>query len=75
MKDRERIAAEVAEVIAETIDELSQMMMGYPENSLVVDDGNDGDEARRVVQMTARWEERYTPYHRRYFEEVGCGSG
>ena len=73
MKSREQIAAEVAEVIAETIDELSQMMMGYPENSFVVDDGNDGDEQHRVVQMTARWEERYTPYHRRYFEEAASG--
>jgi hypothetical protein len=70
MKSRDEIAAEVAEVIAETIDELSQMMMGYPENRFIVDDGNDGDEAHRVVQMTERYEERYTAYHRRYFESA-----
>jgi hypothetical protein len=70
MKSRDEIAAEVAEVIAETIDELSQMMMGYPENRFIVDDGNDDDEAHRVVQMTGRHEERYTSYHQRYFESA-----
>lgn len=73
MKNREEIADEVAEVIAETINEISQMMMGYPENSFVVDDGNDGDEQYRVVQITARIEDRYTSYHKRYFEETTNG--
>ena len=67
------IAEQVAEIIAETIDELSLMTMGYPENRMMVDDDYDG-ENNPTVQMMDRWGDRYTPFHREYLGVTRRGS-
>ncbi len=64
---KQSISEQVAEIIAETIEELSLMTMGYPDNQFLSDET---DETIVVVQMTDRWADRYTPFHKEFFQDV-----
>ena len=62
MKDRDQIREEVAEIIAETIEELSLMTMAYADNRMIVDDP--------TVPITGKIADRYTPFHKDFYQNT-----
>lgn len=63
---------EIWEVMVETIDELSLMTMGYPENRFRLDTDTYEDEgaSASILPNFERWADRYTPYHNEMFQNV-----
>lgn len=75
MLTRQEVAEQVSEIIAETIEELSLMTMGYPENRFLPDNETYEDEGSEasILPLLDRWGDRYTCFHREYFQ--GCQTG
>lgn len=57
---------EIQELIAETIEELSQLIEARHSEKMVEIDGN----SEIILPMTDRISERYTTFHRFYFAET-----
>ncbi len=63
---------EIWEVMVETIDELSLMTTGYPENRFRLDMDTYEDEgaSASILPNFERWADRYTPFHNEMFQNV-----